>query len=376
MDSQVGSLVKVTVPPGLPNVYSYKGGYFERIEQETRPIPARRLRGLLIEKGVVQFETKVPPNAELSDLDPDQVAYYLKALNLSSFDGYQDVLLQRGCLVKSDGELKPTYAGILNLGRHPQQWLPSATILAARFPGVAISDQFIKQEIRGTLLEQIRAAEAFVRDQLRSVVRLVGLSRQETLEYPLEAIREILVNAVAHRDYNLQGDNIHIQIFADRLEIRSPGRLPGPINLDNLLVSRFSRNAVITQVLSDLGFVERLGYGLNRTVTILRQFGMPDPAFEEVSGSFRVTLHNSLPVGQKKPIVRDLSEYQDIDLNNRQQNALGYVFTHQRITNRAYQEICPEMSSETLRRDLADLVKKGVLIKVGHKKGTYYILKK
>ena len=106
---------------------------------------------------------------------------------------------------------------------------------------------------------------------MRSVARLIGLTRQEMTEYPLDAIRELLVNAVTHRDYNLGGEGIQLHIFSDRLEVHSPGMLPGPVNLDNLLVSRFSRNAVIAQVLSDLGFVERLGYGLNRVVSVMRK---------------------------------------------------------------------------------------------------------
>ena len=183
--------------------------------------------------------------------------------------------------------------------------------MAIRFPGSAYSDEFIKQEIRGTLADQLRQAEAFISANLRSVVRLVGLEHQETLEYPPEAVRELLVNAVAHRDYNLQGDNIHLHIFADRLEIRSPGGLPGPVNLDNLLEARFSRNVVIAQVLSDLGFVERLGYGLNRVMTVLRQNGLPKPKFDETGGAFRAVLFNKITETQ---INKKLAEETDFTL--------------------------------------------------------------
>ncbi len=371
-----GILVKGTVPPGLPNVYCLYGRYLERRGPQTVNLTARRLRALLVERGVVRFEMGVPPDAYIDDLDSHQVSGYLSVLNLTGTDSDEEVLLQRGCAVKMDGTLRPSYAGLLLMGQYPQQWLPSASILAARFPGADFSDQFIKQDIRGTLPEQIRAAEAFVRDHQRSVVRLVGLTRQETPEYPLEAIREILVNAVAHRDYNLQGDNIHLYIFSDRLEIHSPGNLPGPVNLENILSSRFSRNAVIAQVLSDLGFVERLGYGLNRVVTVLRQYGMPDPIFEEIGGSFRVTLRNSVPRSFQETSSREISSYADLPLNDRQEAALGFLINRNRITNRDYQGLCPQVSPETLRRDLADLVSKGILIKVGHKKATYYILKR
>lgn len=389
----VGSdqVVRVIVPPGLPHVYSTGSRYLGRSGSQTNPLTARRLRQLLMERGVIQFETRLPTAASVDDLDPDQVAAYLAALNLPGSESPEDVLLRRGCLRIAEGEPRPTYAALLLFGRHPQQWLPSATILAARFPGGAISDQFVKQEIRGTLPDQLRQAEAFVRDHLRCVARLVGLTREETPEYPPEAVRELLVNAVAHRDYNQQGDGIHLHIFANRLEVHSPGGLPGPVTLDNLLEARFSRNAVIAQVLSDLGFVERLGYGLNRVVTVMRLANLRAPKFDETAGTFRVTLFAAparQPASTYSPTppitnlpttniqIPNLSAYQDLALNPRQEIAIGHLIARGRITNRAYQELCPEVSPETLRRDLADLVKKGVLIKIGSKRATYYILKK
>jgi len=377
-DVQGIPIVRVTVPPGLPHVYSLEGRYLHRSGKQEAPLPARQLRALLVERGVIQLETRTPPDASLADLDFTQVEAYLQTIGQVSTRSWDEsqawaMLQQRGCLISVDGVLRPTYAALLLFGKFPQQWLPSALILAARFPGLAISDEFIKQEIRGALPEQLRQAETFVRDNLRSVARLVGLTRQETPEYPLEAVRELLVNAIAHRDYSQQGDTIHLHIFADRLEVHSPGGLPGPITLANLLEARFSRNAVIAQVLSDLGFVERLGYGLNRVVTVMKQNNLPPPKFEELGGAFRVTLWGA--GGGAKTTLPDLSAYARYELNPRQQRALAYLALHARITNSDYQELCPEVSSETLRRDLADLAAKGLLIKVGAKRATYYILR-
>jgi ATP-dependent DNA helicase RecG len=359
---------------------------------------------LLVERGAVQFESQIPLLATLEDLDMQKVAAYVQALNAEKYSvsglppavaaeptrGLEEseletMLLRRGCLVKrgeansSPATFAPTYAALLLFGKVPQQWLPNASILAARFSGATLADQFVKQEISGTLPEQLRQAEAFLRDNLRRVVRLVGLAHQETLEYPLEALRELLVNAVAHRDYNLQGDNVHIYVFSDRIEIHSPGGLPGPVTLQNLLEARFSRNAVVAQVLSDMGFVERLGYGLNRVTNVLRQQNLRPPRFEEVANSFRVTLYADALFSTAPGAlagVPDLQAYADLGLNPRQQTALTYLLAHKRITNREYQELCPEVHAETLRRDLVDLVGRGLLIKVGDKRTTYYILKK
>jgi ATP-dependent DNA helicase RecG len=364
-------VVVVTIPPGLPHVYNLQGRYLTRDGRHNTPFPARRLRELLVSRGVLQFESRLPPDAQLEDLDQEQVEAYLEHINRSGEDWHQ-VLLQRGCLVQDGSDLMPTYAALLLFGDNPQRWMPNATVLAARFPGVSFSDEFLRQDIVGTLPQQLRQAEQFLRENLHEVVRMVGLTHQKTLEYPYEAVRELLVNAVAHRDYNLQGDNIHLYLFSGRLEVHSPGELPGPVNLHNLLNARFSRNAVIAQVLSDLGFVERLGYGLNRVVTVMRKNGLRAPHFEETGGSFRVTLYGES--FQAKPLP-DMSHYQEMGLNPRQQLALDYLARNPRITNRDYQEICPDVHPETLRRDFADLVKRGVLIKMGTKRATYYILK-
>jgi ATP-dependent DNA helicase RecG len=285
---------------------------------------------------------------------------------------WKQTLLARGCLAKTGQEFQPTYAALLLFGKHPQRWLPNASILAARFPGISFSDEFLRQDIPGTLPQQLHQAEAFLQSNLHSVVRMVGLTHQDTPEYPFSAVRELLVNAVAHRDYNQQGDNIHLYLYSDRLEVHSPGELPGPVTLQNLLRARFSRNPVIVQVLSDLGFVERLGYGLNRVVTAMRQNGLPAPQFEEIGGTFQVTLFGQPFQPQPLP---DLSSFRDLDLNPRQMQALDYLAQNRRITNSDYQELCPEVHPETLRRDFADMVKRGVLIRMGSKRATYYILR-
>ena len=372
-------LVVVEVPAGLPYVYSLDGRYLGRDRAQTNPLSARQLYKLLHHRGTVQFESQLVPDAGISDLDTDQViAYATQAGNTPLQDGDKayDFLVRRGCLVRAGNVLQLTYAALLLFGRHPQQWLPNATILAGRFPGPVLTGTYIKRDITGSLPEQLRQADEFIRTNLNTTVRLVGLQHKEILEYPFEAVRELLVNAVAHRDYNLQGDNIHLNIFSDRLEISSPGTLPGPVTLKNLLVARFSRNAVISQVLSDLGFVERLGYGLDRVVESVRSAGLLPPKFEEPAGTFRVTLHTAQLGDGADGRIPDLSAYSALGLNTRQQMALAQLASHQRITSHEYQALCPEVHAETLRRDLADLVSRGIVIKVGDKKATYYILKR
>jgi ATP-dependent DNA helicase RecG len=236
-----------------------------------------------------------------------------------------------------------------------------------------MDDRFIKEEIRGTLPEQVRRAEAFVVSNMRRGVRLLGLERVEENEYPVQAVREAIVNAIAHRDYQIHGDEIRVLMFSDRIEFYSPGRLPGHVTVQNLVDERFSRNETIVQILSDMGFIERLGYGIDRMIRLMAEASLPPPRFEETAAGFRVTL-----VGHGTALIAgdaDARRWRYLGLHERQERALAYLAERGRITNREYQELCPDVSPETIRRDLADLVLKNLLLKIGEKRATYYIFK-
>ena len=363
----------VTVPPGLPHVYSYRGKYLVRDETRNRPLDPRRLRRLMMERGAVSFEALVPDGVRLEDLDWEKAQSYLAGLGRMTSDSPEEALLRRGCLVQRDGQFLPTYAGLLLFGREPQRWVRSSVILVVRYAGTSMGDTFVRDEIQGTLPEQIRRAEAFVLDNMRRGVRLLGLERIEETEYPVEAIREAIVNAIAHRDYRIRGDEIRVLMFGDRIEFYSPGRLPGHITVENLIEERFSRNEIIVQILSDMGFIERLGYGIDRMIRLMTGAGLPAPRFEETTAGFQVTLagHGASLIGEQADALR----WRQAGLNERQEQALAYLLEAGRITNREYQRLCPDVSAETIRRDLADLVRKDLLLKIGEKRATYYIFK-
>jgi ATP-dependent DNA helicase RecG len=366
-------VVVATVPAGLPHVYSYRGKYLVREGRRNRPLPPRPLQRLMMERGAVSFEALVPDGARVEDLDWEKAWRYLSGLERLSEVPVEEALLRRGCLVEAETGLRPTYAALLLFGREPQRWVPSAEIVVVRYGGPSMDDRFIKEQVRGTLPEQIRRADAFVMGNMRRGVRLIGLERVEETEYPPEAVREAIVNAVAHRDYQIRGDEIRVLLFADRIEFYSPGRLPGHVTVENLVRERYSRNETVVQVLSDMGFIERLGYGIDRMLRLMAEAGLPAPRFEERAAGFQVTLVGQGPalIGQQADVLR----WRHLGLNERQELALGYLVERGRITNREYQELSPDVSAETIRRDLADLVSKNLLLKIGEKRATYYILK-
>ena len=371
------TVLLIQVSPGLPHAYGLRGKYLVRAGKKNTALGPRQLRQLLRERGEQNFEALPAPGATLDDLDDGLVQKYAAAFlgepAPNKKDAVLDLLYRRNCILKDGSVWRPTTSGYLLFGREPQRAFPSAEILLARYASRQMSDEFVREVVRGPLPVQVRRAEAWVVANMRKGSRIDTVQREDRSEYPAPAVREAIVNAVAHRDYAIRGDEIRVMMFSDRVEVYSPGRLAGHVTLDNIADERFSRNQVIAQVLADMGFIERLGYGIDRMIRLMREWGLPAPRFAETTNGFQVTLRGP---GEKLTSEEvDRSKWKHLDLNERQQAALELLIKNQRIANREYRDLFPDVSEETIRRDLADLVEEGILLKMGDKKGTHYILK-
>jgi ATP-dependent DNA helicase RecG len=256
-----------------------------------------------------------------------------------------------------------------------ERWFPQCEITLVRYRGREMGDEFIREDVRDTLPEAVRRAEIWLSEHMRRGSRMVGFERQDWTQFPMGAVRETLVNAVAHRDYTVRGEGIRIALFGDRMECYSPGRLPGHVTVENIVEERFSRNETLVQVLADYGLIERLGYGIDRMLRQMADAGLPPPEFRETAAGFLVTLRGQQGDDRADVGGVDTSEWRRMGLNERQIAALLHLAEHRRITNRDMQDLTPDVSAETIRRDLADLVERGLLLRVGDKRGAYYILK-
>ncbi len=393
------TLLIVSVPAGLSQVYAVRGKYLRREGSTNQPLPPEALRRLLRERGEVSWERETPPDATLDELDPLKVSAYARRVGPEAEVEPLSLLQRRGCIVRRGDALAtvaappgseggaasvpasdarapfvPTNAGLLLFARQVEVRYPQAEITLVRYRGRDMADAFEREDVRDTLVEAVRRAERWLMEHMRKGSRMVGLERQDWTQFPPGAVREALVNAVAHRDYSVRGEGIRVSLFSDRLEVYSPGRLPGHVTVENIVEERFSRNETLVQVLADYGLIERLGYGIDRMLRQMAEAGLPPPAFRETAAGFLVTLIGQ-SVDETGPEGLDTREWVRMGLNERQIAALLFVIDQRRITNRDLQEQFAEVSPETIRRDLADLVERGLLLKIGDKRATYYILK-
>ncbi|UCC63772.1 MAG: putative DNA binding domain-containing protein [Anaerolineae bacterium] len=346
-----------------------------RVGAENCPLVGDEVSHLAATKATGDFETDAVAGAAQSDLEDEIVQEYLVKreergrLVLSRPVG--EVLREIGALTDA-GE--PTVTGVLLFGREPQVFLPQSGLVFVRFAGTeprgpeGLPGYSRREEFRGPLPRLIEAAWKVIWEEMRVAAVVKGLEREERTEYPPFAVREALVNAVCHRDYRLKGRRIEVRMFDDRLEVISPGGLPGYITIDNIVDEHFSRNPRIVGGLFQWGYIEELGLGIDRMIEDMVQAGHPPPEFAATPYSFTVTLRN-VRERRAAPAAWEHS------MNERQLKALNYVREQGSITNREYQALCSHVSSETLRLDLKDLVDRGILLRIGAKKGTYYILK-
>jgi len=387
-----GLRLAVHVPRSVDLHALADGRVLVRSGAENRALGGDEIRHLAATKAACDFEAELVPGATLDDLDDAIVAEYIakrqmrtrRVFNLPSHDarGAAPLLREIGALDLSG---TPTVAGILLFGKNPQAFLPQSGVVFVKFPGVEPRGESgrigygRREEINGPLARVVERTWQVILEEMRVGAVVRGLEREEVLEYPEFAVREALVNAVAHRDYRLRGRRIEVRKYADRLEIISPGGLPGYITLDNLIEEHFSRNPRIVQGLYHWGYIEELGLGIDRMIEEMVAAGHPAPRFHATAYSFTVTLSN---LRERRaapyltlPTAEGAIAKMRVKINERQARAIQYVREHGRITNKDFQALCPDVTPETLRLDLADLVEKGVLLRIGEKKGTYYILR-
>ena len=295
-------LVVVDVPafaPGRP-YRTQRGIYYIRGGASRRIASTEDVRGLVLSGAAgahVPDEMPVPGTTP-ADLDATRFATYFaqvhKEVPPTDATAFDRLLLN--LRIRRDDGL--SLLGLLCFGKDPQRILPWARITAVRSPGTEVGlDLLDRKDFGGTLESQIAAAEEFVQRHLASPVAIRGFDPEQSTgmpthhDLPLEAVREAVRNAVAHRDYAVKAQ-INITLYDDRLEVVSPGRLLNTVTVDAMKAGRahVERNPLICATLAKRGLMTERGTGVRRMVVVMRERGLPDPEIEERGPSLLVTL--------------------------------------------------------------------------------------
>ena len=344
---------------------------------ENLPADSDALTNLVAQRPSGDFETQIVAGAQRDDLDEGVIDEYIEKRQARSprqrVITKERLLQQIGALVDE----QPTVNGLLLFGSEPQYFLPQSRAVFVKFADVGPRNPEggfgygRREEITGPLPQVIDRIYRLCWEEMDKHSVMDGLQRKEETEYPLTVVREALVNAFAHRDYKIGGSCVEIRLYTDRLEITSPGGLPAHITLDNMIDEHYSRNPRIVNGLYQWGYIEELGLGVDRMIEDMVSGGHKPPVFEAKSHRFTVKLLARADRVSTRVVAPDIAA----DANERQMRALQYVNQNGTITNREYRQLCTDVGAETLRLDLVDLVTKGVLLKIGDKRGTRYILK-
>ena len=308
--NKLGSYIcSIEVPPidisERPCFYSGKGrlkGSYTRVGTNDEPMTEYEVYSYEAYRKKYQDDIRVIPRVTSGSINHEKLDEYFELLvenkpNLSRLGKEQISELMS---ITVGGEYSLTATLLFSL--YPQAYFPQLCIIATAIPGTEVGqlgeslERFSdNRRIEGTIPEMLTEALTFVRKNIRvkTIINPSTGQRQDSTEYPITAVREILLNALVHRDYSIhtEGMPIQLQIFSDRIEITNPGGLYGRISLDQLgKVQPDTRNPILTTALETLKITENRYSGIPTVRREMQEYGLPMPQFENFHGTFKVTL--------------------------------------------------------------------------------------
>jgi ATP-dependent DNA helicase RecG len=396
-----GKSVVVAVVEGLPparkpcyvkNRGMDRGSYI-RTHDGDRRLSTYEIHVLASSQGQPLDDTALVPHATVDDLDPELVRSLTRRLRATRGGVFaqasdDEILRLLGVAVDSEHGRSITLAGLLSLGRYPQQFFPQldATFVAYPTPsGEPLADgtRFTdNQSIDGPIPMMVAEALAAVRRNMKRRSVIVGLGREDRWEYPEEAVREIVANALMHRDYHAlaHGAQVRIALYPDRLEVTSPGGLYGPVVLEDLGAEPVSssRNARLAKLLEDVEVsgtgrtvCENRGSGLLAAAAALRAAGIEPPDVVDNVREFKIIIRNHGLLDEQA--LEWLSSIDTAGLSDRQRLGLAFLHRNRGLTNQQYRALtgCDAL---TATRDLTGMAGRGLIEKSRDRRWTVWHL--
>ncbi len=354
----------VVQPYSVP--ISLHGQYFYRSGSVKMELTGNSLNEFLLKRSGLTWDEVTEPRATFDDIDERSLRMYLEMSKekdrLPDVEGLTMEEIFDKLRLTKNGEL--TRAAIILFGKDPRRFSTNAFVKIGRFKGDA--DLRFQDVEEGNLIVLLKSVlERLDHKYLTRSIEFKGMLRLEHSEYPIPALREMLLNALVHRKY--MGSFIQIRVYDDKITIWNDGRLPEEITLESLkhIHSSYPRNPLIADVCFKGGLIDSWGRGTVRIIETCKEAGLPEPELTERDGGFLVTLFKD-----------NLSEEQlvKLGLNARQIKAVQYAKERGKITNKEYQEM-NEVSRNTASSELKELENGfSLLINKGQGAGSFYEL--
>lgn len=368
-------------------IKTVKEDYIYRRFMTTEGLKNQILNSLIAyldEQGMISkmpFDQLICRETEYSDIDEKEVKTFLKSravklkVEIPKISIRKFLIRTLKIVKEKDGELKPTNTALLFFGKNPQEYIPQSEVRIARFKGTTRIEFIDSNEITGPIYKILDEIEAFFKRNTRLANKIVEFKRVDIPEYPFEAIREAVVNAIAHRDYTRRGAPIKISIFDDRVEVDNPGGLLPGLNIRNLEGVHETRNDKICSIFHETKDMERYGTGIIKMKNLMKEHGLKPPVLSQPGNFFKVTFYG--PGDKILDLVPSIPKERQVDLkelglNDRQIEVLKLMVNKkQNITVQKYVDMF-NISDKTAKRDIKKLVEVEMIEKVGFKKGAYF----
>lgn len=351
--TEEGDFIEIIVE-SYPYPVNYKGQYHYRSGSTKQELKGAALDKFMLQRKGKRWDGVPVPNVSVNDLKKDTFDFFRKrAVKAQRIE--EDVLTDSNELLIDNLQLIETEylkrAAILLFHANPDKFVTGAYIKIGYFE--TDDDLKFQDEVHGNLFEQVeKTMDLLFTKYIKSSISYEGINRVEKYEYPKDAIREALLNAVSHKDYS-GGVPIQISMYSDKLIFWNEGQLPEDWTIENLSIKHPSKpyNPDIANALFRSGYIESWGRGTLKMINECIRFGIPKPKyFYDMSGFW---------VEFRKDIF-DLEYFKSLGLNDRQIQAMKYVKENGKMTNSEYQTNY-SVARNTATRDLTELVEKGLL---------------
>jgi ATP-dependent DNA helicase RecG len=279
---RMGEVTVVTVRESDGKPVQCREGFFWRQGAVTQKLSRNEIRDLFRSEGAIRFDLSPCPGFRYpEDFDREKYLRWLRLSGISGRPQTEDVLVNIEAAEHAGGKLLFRNAGVLFFAKNVRHYFNQAYITCLLARGTDKVHVLDRKDFDGGIVADIEDAMRFVERNTRTAWRIEALRREDVPEYPMKALREAITNAVMHRDWFVEGANVFVELYTDRIEVSSPGGLPKGMELSDLGHKSIRRNALIADLLHRIEFIEKAGTGIRRMRGDARDQGCPEPEFEE-----------------------------------------------------------------------------------------------